>query len=361
MSKKYIIIIALLALTAFTSGYLLIEKDTGRPGWRSKTGALLEKFQDPTAETKSDSQSASAPLTDHKVLSATNSSTGSVVFYEKNTGKVFEVNPGDRIEKTVSDKVLANLTSTIWAPNKKDVISTYYSQKGDIFKYYDYTTKKTSDFSSDTKKVVFSPDSNLVAYLVFNPGASESDGSGKIFISQPDGEYPKKILNTRLEDVELYWPLPDQIAIKTKSSLFLLSKEGALTDLIESGSGNIDVRWSQDGKKLIFSYTDSNTAETQLWLKNVETKEETMLDTGFSASDCTWSIDDKNIICSTPQSRGNTENNIYQIDTSNASKKIVATSIVGVKDIFLSSLEDYIIFTSPLDEKLYAIKLVVSH
>ncbi len=354
MSKKYIIIIALLALVAFTSGYLLIEKDTNNLAKRS--GNILEKFRDPLAEPSANSASSLTPLTDHKVMSATNSSDKGVIFYEKNTGKVFKVDLNDRSEKLVSDKILANFIGALWAPNKKDVVAIYYSPKGNLFKYYNYDTKKTAEFDTTVKSVAFSPDGNLVAYFSFTSGSSESEGTGQIFISQPNGNYPKKILNTRLDSIGLYWPIPDQVALKTTSSLFLLTKDGAFTKLLDSSSQDLDVKWSQSGKKLLFSYTDSNTADIRLWLKDVGTKEETPLGSGFSAANCTWSIDDKNVVCSTPRSRGNTENEIYQINTSDASRELLATSTVGVKDLLLSSLEDYIVFTSPLDEKLYTIK-----
>src|SRR3989344_296311 len=84
-----------LALTAFLAGYIMVERGAGTK-LSSKTGTILDKFDgnQPPATDNQEPADNSRPvlLTEKKVLSVVNSyDKGAVLYFEKNTGKLFEL------------------------------------------------------------------------------------------------------------------------------------------------------------------------------------------------------------------------------------------------------------------------------
>ena len=376
-SKFSKFLISALALTAFLAGYLIIGGGLGDNS-RKITGTVLDKFDgqtDPANDRqKAEESTGIRLLTDRPVVSIVNSQgKESVLYYEKNTGKVFEFDLTDRKEEVVSDAVLANFISSLWSPTQMAVISTFYSSSGSIFKHHDFNTKKTTELGSDVKSVAFSPDGSLIVYYLFEgqpttPASSVSptiEGidesgqpefyAGKIIISEPDGKYQKKVLDTRLRDVVINWPAKNQITLKTPlSDLFLLTEDGKLNKLLEFKT-LLEERWSKSGKKLLFSSLTDISMEPVLFITNVETREEKPLNLEGSASKCTWSIDDVNIFCALAKSPS--VDDIYQINTLDGSKKLVAEPGFTIKEVLLSGLEDHLLFVSVVDEKLYGIEI----
>lgn len=369
--SKFLIIA--LALTAFLVGYLAVKGDIG-PGSKSKTGTILDKFGD-EQPTMSNEQLTEEPvpfaLADRKIISpATSPDKKSVLYYEKNTGKMFEFNLADKTEKVISDKILPNFMFSIWSPAGKDTVSSYYSQTDPNFKHYGLDNGKTTELDNNIQSVAFSPDGNLIAYYYFNKTADptptpldEPDPSqglpdlqtGKIMVAQPDGQYQKKILDTRIEDIKISWPSNEYMVLKTPASgIYLLTQDGKLNKFLEPLSLFED-KWSQSGKKMLFSALTGNMSEPSLSVKDVDTREERPLNIEGSASKCAWSIDDVNIFCALSKSPSADE--IYLINTSDGSRKLIAEPGVLIKELLLSSAEDYLLFISASDDKLYAVKL----
>src|SRR3989338_1257056 len=352
MRLKVYLITILISVVAGTRWYLMGE---GGAFEERETGSILDGFTDNDKSRIKSAESGRILLSQRKAISATDSPEKGVLFYEKETGKVFQVDIANKTESVVSSKVLENFLSTVWAPNKRDVISLFYSPNGNRLSYYDYDAKKAWAYDQSIKSAVFSPDGNSVAY--FKTGSEEDGGLNKIFIAQPNGSYTKKILDTRLTDIEMFWPLDSQLSFKTKSSVFMLSKDGALSKFFDAYSETLNVMWSQSGKKVLLSYINPNNGITELWFKNTDFGGEGLLTTGISASDCAWSIDEVNIFCAANKFPGSLETEIRLISTDNGSVKTMGVSAVGSKNLFLSSLEDFLVFTSPLDERLYALKI----
>ncbi len=346
-------LIVCLALTAFLAGYIMVKRGASTG---PQTGTILDKFNGQATD-KQPSAPKTGPepilLTDRQVTFAINSSNkGGVLYYEKNTGKIFEVNTDDKTEQVVSDKTFSDLNSVIWSPNRKETLNFLNPPSGSSLKYYSLSTSSSVDLGSNIQSAAFSPDGNLVAYYYFD----ESTQDGKIMMTQPNGLYQKKILNTRLKDVSITWPSKDNMAIRTGADVFLLTEGGSLTKLIEGGLG-FEEKWSPSGKKLLFSVFsgDTQNPSTLLWLKDVESKEEIPSELIGSANQCVWSIDDIHIFCSIPDS--SSADVIYKINTNDWSSKMVAEPMMSVKELLLSNLEDNLIFISATDEKLYSIKI----
>lgn len=377
MKKFSIFLTITLALTAFLIGYLFIGGNLNS-GSKPKTGTILDKFEEQTANHNipNTESEPSVPflITDKRVVSpASSSDKNSILYYEKGTGKLFEFNFNEKAEKVISDAILPNFISSIWSPTKKEVIHLFYSLSGQDYKHYSFSTNKITRLDPNIRSLAFSSDGNAIVYFYLEEGTSDSgqlDPSenlagdqlglpaqhiGKIIIAQTDGQYQKKILDTRVKDLEITWPAKNQIVLKTPDSgVYILTEEGKLNKFMEP-MGMLQEKWSQSGKKMLFSaLTDEKTGPI-LWIKDLDTREEKSLNIEGNANKCVWSIDDINIICALMKSPSIDE--LYQIDTTSSSKKLLAEPQLPIKEVVISGAEDYLLFISASDEKLYGLKI----
>lgn len=351
-------------LAAFMGGYFLsgtgFQKETDDSD--RKTGNILDKFDSEFVVSKDDSfQKPSKPslLSDHKVISFAVANNGSdIVYYEKGTGRALSVSPDTKEEKILSADIFANLIKTVWSSDRKKAINQFYSQSGAKYRYYNFQTKESVNFESNVKSTVFSPDGGQIAKFVF----SETENISNIIISNPAGTVSKKIFDTRLSDLSLYWPQDNllffQVADNLDSSkLFSLTKEGAVKETIR-GAKNLEIQWSQDGQSFLFSTTGKD-GRSELFQKNTakENAAEILLPIAASASKCAWSIDNKTAVCAAPATSGESEE-LYEINIENNTARIIAglNPNMRVREIVLSNIGDYAIFLNLNDERLYFLK-----
>lgn len=342
---------------AFLSGYYFSGKSLDNTNFLS--GDLLSKFE--TVNNRSvgssptpDRQDLSQPISSSRAVSlAVATSPDSITYYEKTTGRVINLNYVTGIESIVTGNNLANFISSIWSPDKKSVISLFYNPTGNIYKYYNFSSKKTATFSEDIKSVAFSPDGKYITYF------QEKELENDIFVSSPDGTNPKKILNTRLEDVVLFWPLTDYIYVRSaddsdgSTSLFKLNENGDMAK-IANGGLEMHVMFSPSGSQLIMSYVSAGELSTKLVLRNGR---EVMLKQALRAEECVWSVDEKNIYCAGVL--GNASTDIVKYNTEKDELTLVGPMPFNghVNTLLLSNLEDYLILHSKLDDRIYSFKL----
>lgn len=362
MNQKFLITLTVVSLsfTAFLSGYLISQKDFHKNTGSISTGNILDKFSNnnPGSQTSSagslqaESSETLRPLSQRSVVSPILSKEkDSVLYYEKDTGRVFEVTLNDSREKSVSDVLLANLMKTTWAPSRKEVVSLFYYPKGNHYKYFNYKTRASIDLGTDIKSPVFSPDGSQIAYF-----GTKGESRG-IFISQPDGNSSKQLLPSRLESAEIYWPSDNLLAFKTDSAvgseLYSLSKTGEIKKILDPRD-KLEVKWSKDGSKILFSQqTESGIG---LFYKEVSSESETPLNISTSASKCDWGIDGKTVVCGVPKSSASGDE-FYEIGI-NGVKKLLSssTSRINTAELFLSGLDDHVVILNGLDNKLYMLK-----
>ena len=356
MSQKLLIILTVISLsfTAFLSGYLISQTDFHKNSGSLSTGNILDKFsnENPNPGPQAESSEILKLLSPRGVISPVLSKEkDSVLYYEEDTGKVFEVALKDLREKSVSDVLLANLIKTIWAPDRKEIVSLFYYPSGIHYKYYNYKTRASADLGTDIKSLSFSPDGSQVAYF------GTKDGSQGIFISQPDGSSFKKLLPSRLENAEIYWPSDNLIAFKAEatdgSELYSLSKTEEVKKILDSREG-LEIKWAKDGSMLLFS--QKTESGTDLLYKDVLSESETSLNISTSASKCDWGIDGKTVVCGVPKSSVSGDE-IYEISLDGTKKLLSSpTSRIDTAELFLSGLDDYVVILNGFDNKLYVLK-----
>lgn len=354
MNNKFLLtlIILSLSLAAFLAGYLVSQKDFTKQPANIGEG-FLEKFDESRPNDSGGSSGDLLALSKRVVLSPTLSKEkNSVLYYDKNNGKAYEANPEDLNEKVISDRPLPNLVRTIWSPNKKEVVSIFYDNNGKRFKYYNYQTQKAVDLGTAIKSLAFSPDGSHIAYFK-SLGADSA-----VYVSAPDGSSSRKIIDTRLSDLDISWPSPEYISFKTTAdggnSVYLLSMTGNLTRLLDT-EGQTDILWSPDGTRLL--YSSKENSGFVLSVKEVKSFEDINLNVASSANKCAWRISNTYVICSVPRS-GNGGEDIYKIDLS-GNKELVASpqKNINASQLILTGIEDYIMIVNDTDGRIYTIKI----
>ena len=275
----------------------------------------------------------------------------SVIYYEKDSGKVFEVALGGLSEKSVSSVPLANLIKVIWAPSRKEVISIFYYPGGIRHKYFDYKTKFSVDLGTNIKSLAFSPDGSQVAYF------GNKGGSQGIFISKPDDSSFKQLLPSRVDNAEIYWPSGNLMYFKTDtrsgSELYSLSVAGEVNKIIDTRDG-LEVKWSKDGSKILFS--QRGESGISLFYKDISSESETTLNVSTSASKCDWGIDGKTIVCGVPKTSASGDE-FYESGLDGIKQLLSSpTTRINTAELFLSGLDDYVVILNSLDSKLYVLK-----
>lgn len=347
-----ILIILSLSLAAFLVGYLVSQNSFTRQSANISGGGILEKFDENQPGSQTGISGSLDILSKRVVLSPTLSKDkNSIMYYDKGDGRAFEANPKDLSERVISEKNLPNLAETIWSPNKKEVVSVFYDNNGKRFKYYNYQTQKVVDLGTTIKSLTFSPDGLHIAYLK-SLGADSA-----IYVSAPDGSSPRKIIDTRLYDMEISWPSPEYISFKAtaggKDGIYLLSMTGELTKFLDA-SGQINILWSSDGTRLLYSSKEDNGLT--LSVKEVNSSEVSDLKVASSANKCTWGAGNSYIICSIPKSGGSGEE-IYKIDFAGNRELIFSPQkTTYASQLILTGIEDYIMIVNSADGKIYTVK-----
>lgn len=353
-TKSLIILIIILAVAA---GFLVFLNFKGAvPPIAKYIGFQKAQIHDtePNFEKKLSSEALKRPiqLSKKPVIAPTISKDGrKVLYYTSFDGRVYEVDLDGNNLQQISYNRLNNLLRILWSPNKEEVMGFYNDSGKERKTYFNHTTKQSNDLDSKIYDLAFSPDGKNIAYGLYE----QKTEKGGIFISKPDGIIPKEILNTRIKKAEIGW-LDNNLIYFYKDSptevvdLFILDvNKKQLTTMVETVQ-NLEVNFAPDKKTLLFSGALLFDKENSLMLKPLNEEIE-KLDLNISANDCTWSLDNEIIICSLLDG-------FWKINTKTKEKtKFFSDLNYSSNKLFLSPLENYLIFINKKDGLLYSLPL----
>jgi Tol biopolymer transport system component len=310
------------------------------------------------------------PISENQVVSVSAAKESDTVrYYERETGKAFSVNLPMQKTAILSDVRLPGFLGTYWLPYSDKVISEFQEPAGISYRLFDYTTKATTVIGSDITALTPSPDGLQIAYM--KPSGDAAD----LFVSDDDGSNPRKLLTTRAQDVHLYWPVKDGIALssrradRTGSDLSMIDLQGALA-IVMTDRDNLEYVWSPDGTHLLYSYYTENDGTT-LHVRDMATGYDSLLGLATSARKCAWHGNTLVITCGVPANnslsgpipadRSSTIDDIVTLDmTTGLQTRLysgVSTNLIGVIDPMVSSSEGYFVFTNLFDQRLYSFPL----
>lgn len=376
--KKILIIgggVFVLLVAVFTIYNLFFKAPATPEEIVSEEGIAIEEKKKPAAAQKV------AAISSEAVVSPSLSPDGSKIrYYLKSNGNVLESDfNGGSIVK-VSSAVLKNLLKVIWSPARDKVISVS-EENGTMKKYfYDYNTGRASALPDGMKYIVWSKDGKQIAYNYV------SGMVGNISVSNPDGSGWKVLQNARIPDLVMHWYQKDKIAFASAPSGLAastmlsadLAKPGELVALFTDVYGFI-ANWSPSGNKLIYSATDSDGKNLNLYFKDIITQKANNFGLATLAEKCGWSIDDKTIYCAIPDDiparfvlpddyyKGyfSVNDKLAKINTDTGEVLEILPPAAGtfvsagydITNIILSPSEDYLFFVNRKDGLLYRVKL----
>jgi len=302
-----------------------------------------------------------------------------VKYYLKNNGYVFESNFDGSDQTRISSNILTDLSKVIWSSNKDKVIAIF-DDEGEVKKYlYDYQAGKSTLLNQDIRHIAWSPNEDKIAYQYYNSQTEDSN----ISIADPDGSQWTNVFATRMKNLIVEWPSSDQVAIRTKPSglaqsiVYTIDLATGDFQKVISETYGLTVLWSPLGDKLLFSETDNRGKNLKLKIADLTESTIQELDFVTLPEKCVWSQDNRTLFCAIPKTISTLAalpddyykgliifaDDFWRINLDVGEKiQIYATeneeaTSYDAKELFLSPLEDYLLFINKRDDRLYSLEL----
>lgn len=353
MAQKFLafVVFFLVGTALFLAGYLFNRKSDNANQQALIDNTLVSRFTQ--IEEKYAAPAGIFALTSGEVSFPHVLSGDEVLFYLPRGGEIKSVsvkNPATGA--TLVAKIQPNASHINWGTNKT-LIATYPTSS--IF--YDLPSGFSKKYDALIKNPVLNKAGDKIAYTYFN----NESGEGNISIANPKIESYKNILPTRFAGWQINWLDNNRLALmkpptleNTQYSLFVLDiAGGALQNALDS-KNNLELAWSGNGQKIVYSYVDPYTQERELHYMDFDAKERVKLNSVLDASKCVWGIDNKTVYCANKGS-------FISLDTSslNAPPKEITSSSASAAatNLLLTNTGDYLIFKNSKDGKLYGLSL----
>lgn len=306
-----------------------------------------------------------------------------VIYYDKETGYVFQISFDGKIWERISDTSIDGLKSVSWAPSRDKAIierSAGQSQGKEVIeKYvYDYNTGKKHDLSNKIGRIVFSPNGKKILYHYWDPGKLSN-----VSIANYDGSNWEMLFESEMTGLRLSWPKQDTVSFISSEVSFAgadlyfmkLERPYSLTEMIKNKFGLL-VNWSPTGNKLFYSSQTAKDSEMRsLYLRDFEKGTETGLAFKTLPQNCVWTKDETALYCAEETK------NFVQIIPKDYQKQLSLAGdsfwkidltvrefqeiyipkqgeqIYDATEMIVSDSQDYLFFINKLDGKLYGIDL----
>ena len=305
-------------------------------------------------------------------------SDNKVLYYSKLNGNVLKTDFEGKSIQPLTNIAIPNLITTVWSFDKSQTINIY--QENDVVKkvLFDFASQKATQLDSKIKSVSFAPNQNKIAYQFID----DSLGKNTITIADSNGLNWKDIFNIRMENIRLYWTKDNLLTLTSapsgivKGSALTIDTTPKIISLkkLISDIYGLTIKYSPDGKNLIYSQTDQYGHNPTLHLiKEGGVAEKTNLNT--LSDKCAFSKNN-NIYCAIPKiingslilpddfykNIANFSDIFFKIDMANNKSSIIFDPAdfkydFNASDLNISPNEDYIIFVNKKDGLLYSIKI----
>ncbi|KKQ58759.1 MAG: hypothetical protein US79_C0003G0060 [Parcubacteria group bacterium GW2011_GWC1_38_17] len=305
-------------------------------------------------------------------------SDNKVLYYSKLNGNVLKTDFEGKSIQPLTNIAIPNLITTVWSFDKSQTINIY--QENDVVKkvLFDFASQKATQLDSKIKSISFAPNQNKIAYQFID----DSLGKNTITIADSNGLNWKDIFNIRMENIRLYWTKDNLLTLTSapsgivKGSALTIDTTPKIISLkkLISDIYGLTIKYSPDGKNLIYSQTDQYGHNPTLHLiKEGGVAEKTNLNT--LSDKCAFSKNN-NIYCAIPKiingslilpddfykNIANFSDIFFKIDMANNKSSIIFDPAdfkydFNASDLNISPNEDYIIFVNKKDGLLYSIKI----
>lgn len=364
-----IILIAIIAL------WLIFRSSEQQPTTETTTPMTETTTSTPISPT-TEGEFTVFKLSDVAAISPT-ISDDKIFYYSKVSGNVFSTDFEGKSRNTVTNISIPNLITTLWSFDRSKAINIYKENELTKKVLFNFTSQKATQLDSRIKFINFSPNKDRIVYQFIDPSLN----TNKIAVSDPDGLNWKSLQSIRMEDVKLFWPKEDVVAILTapsglvKGSLLAINPDngGALNKVISEIFG-LTVKFSPDGNTILYSQTDQYGHNPTLYtIKDGSSPDKMSVST--ISDKCAFSINN-NIYCAVPskingslilpddfyKNTANFSDIFFKIDASNNRSSAIfdPTDLkydFNASDLIVSPDESHIVFINKKDGLLYSIKI----
>lgn len=313
------------------------------------------------------------PLVNSPTLNPTLNSNGGIQYYNPNDGHFYTVNNNGQITQ-LSNKTFPGVQQVVWAPNKNQAVLEYPDNSKIL---YNFQTQKQVTLPSDWQDFSFSPSSQKLVSKSIGLDAENN----WLVVSNADGSQAKALENIGTNQATVYpsWSPNNQIVAMytqgldfNRQNLYFVGQnhENFKSTIIE-GRG-LETQWSTKGNQLLYSVYSSNTnLNPELWIVGAQgnniSNNRTDIGLATWANKCTFASNTE-VYCAVPENlpRGagmfpelanQTKDNLYQINLTNGSKKLIAipNGSYNISQVMVSGKNLY--FTDQTTKQVYQINL----
>jgi hypothetical protein len=302
-------------------------------------------------------------------------SSGQVQYYDRLDEKFYKLN-SDGTKTTLSDKVFHSVSNVVWSPtNDKAIIE--YPDGSKIS--YNFNTQKQTTIPSHWQDFSFSNNGDKL--LSESIGLNEEDSW--LIVSSADGSQAQTLEKLGNQHPNAYpaWSPNDQIAALytdgvdfSRQELFFIGFNGEnFKSTVMEGRG-LEFKWSTEGDRVLYSVYNSNTNyNPSLWLVDATSdtigENRARLNLQTWASKCTFASNTE-VYCAVPEQlekgaglfpelADKTKDNLYKIDLTTGSQKLIAIpdNYYNISQIVVGEDQDYLYFSDKFSGAIYQIQL----
>lgn len=298
-----------------------------------------------------------------------------IQYYNQSDGKFYRLNANGEMVP-LSDKVFYSVENVDWAPGGNKAVLEYPDGSNIV---YDFNLQKQVTLPKHWEDFSFSKDSNQ---LVSKSLGTDPENRWLI-TSNSDGSSAKVIeyIGTNDDKVISSWSPNNQvIALYTegmdfnRQQLFFVGQNGENFKSTIVEGRDVRAQWTPDGSRLLYSaYNNNSDLKPQLWVvgaqgENIGANRKS-LEINTWADKCTFANANE-IYCAVPENleRGagifpdlakKTKDNLYKIDLTTGSRKLVAIpdGKFNINNVVVTSDQSKLYFTDQNNNQVYRVDL----
>ena len=297
-----------------------------------------------------------------------------VRYISKQNGHVSEIGPRGEEQTRVSNTTITGIFDSAWSPNASKAVLRYLESGN--------TRTVSAEFvSTSTRAVVlpqniisfaFAPDRNRIAYLV------PTSAGSRLIAADPDNTKQTETTNLPFNDFDIFWPENNFVYFLSRPSgsaggfLFRYSISAGTLDKILDNLAGLQIKFSADGQKLVYSAYDSQFRQPRLYVYNLKTKETANIQLLGLADKCVFSKNNQNkIYCGLDRNlpaslypddwmRGAVSTNdlVWEIDSAGGQRKQLADRGFDIEQVALSEDGKFLYFTEKNNGSLWSLRIV---
>lgn len=296
-------------------------------------------------------------------------------YYDRSEGKFYKLN-SDGTKTALSDKIFHSVKNVVWSPSNEKAVIEYPDGNKIV---YNFDTQKQVTLPSHWQDFSFSGNGNKLISKSIGYNAADS----WLIVSNDDGSQATAVekIGNNYDKVYPQWSPANQIvAMYTEGTDFNrqevyfvgLNGENFKSTIIE-GRG-FQPKWSPDGNQLLYSvYNSNDNYNPRLWIVDAASdtigQNRNALNIQTWASKCAFASA-TDLYCAVPEElpRGagllpqlaaQTKDNLYKIDLTNGTQKLIAIpdGYHSISQIAVPEEQDYLYFTDEYSGSVYQVKL----